>query len=163
MSARLPTVLLLVPVAVALAVGGCAALRDDMQRAEASYDAARYEDALIWFRDLEDDAPAMDTSMRVRYYYLRGMTEYRLGHRLAALHYLAVAREIAGEDDVGLRPEWRQLMDRTLAELTPRGMTHRPPEEGADDAGQAATAGGESPEAEAEEADADDAGSDAEG
>ena len=149
---------------LAASTGGCAALRDDMQRAEASYDAARYEDALIWFRDLEGDAPSMDPSMRVRYYYLRGMTEYRLGHRLDALHYLAVAREVAGEDGVGLRPEWRQLMDRTLEELTPRTMTHRPPEEGAAGAGQGATAGGESEEPDAGAASDDPAsGADTEG
>ncbi|MFK7989226.1 MAG: hypothetical protein AB8I08_24620 [Sandaracinaceae bacterium] len=139
---RLASHVLLFALSVPL-FGGCAALRDDMQRAEQSYDAARYEDALIWFRDLETDAPSMDDRMRARYFYLRGMTEYRLGHRLQALHYLAVAREIAGEDDVGLRPEWRQIMDRTLTELTPRTMTHRPPAAAEETADQAATAGGE--------------------
>lgn len=113
-------------------VAGCAALSDDMRRAEQSYEAARYEDALVWLTDLEDDAPGMDLEMRARFYYLRGMTEYRLGHRTFALHYLAVAREITGDGGAGLRPEWRQIMDRTLEELTPRGMTHRPPEEGSD-------------------------------
>lgn len=113
-----------------VAVGGCAAVRDDMVRAEAAYDAARYEDTLVWLTDLEDDAPSMDVETRARYYYLRGMTEYRLGHRSPALHYLAVAREVAGDQGAGLRPEWRQIMDRTLAELTPRGMSHRPPEAG---------------------------------
>lgn len=110
---------------------GCAAVRDDMQRAEVSYEAARYEDTLVWLRDLEDDAPAMDVEMRARYFYLRGMTEYRLGRRSDALHYLAIAREVAGDQGSGLRPEWRQIMDTTLAELTPRGMSHRPPEAGA--------------------------------
>lgn len=113
-----------------LAVGllGCAAVADDMRRAEASYEQARYEDALVWLGDLENDAPSMDLEMRARYFYLRGMTEHRLGHRADALHYLAVAREVAGERGVGLRPEWRQIMERTLNELTPRGMSHRPPE-----------------------------------
>lgn len=111
-------------------IGACAAVSDDMQRAEASYEQARYEDTLVWLRDLEDDAPAMDLEMRARYYYLRGMTEYRLGHRGDALHYLAVAREVAGDGGAGLRPEWRQIMDRTLVELTPRGMSYRPPEAG---------------------------------
>ncbi len=49
--------------------------------------------------------------------------------------------------------EWRQIMDRTLTELTPRGLTHLPPEststEGGDDgvASSEATSGGEAPEA----------------
>jgi hypothetical protein len=136
-------------VAIGLAVlgGGCAALRDDLQRAEASYEQARYENALVWLRDLEDDAPSMDLEMRGRYYYLRGMTEYRMGHRSNALHYLAVAREVTGDQGAGLRPEWRQIMDRTLTELTPRGMSHRPPE--AEDAPAEATGGGEAPPEEA--------------
>ncbi len=117
---------------------GCAAVQGDMARAEAAYDAARYEDTLVWLTDLEDDAPSMDPDSRARYYYLRGMTEYRLGHRSPALHYLAVAREVAGDQGAGLRPEWRQIMERTLGELTPRGMSHRPPDpaEGADASGQ---------------------------
>ena len=134
--------------AIGGAVVGCAALSDDMARAETSYDQARYEDALVWLADLEDDAPSMDLSMRARYYYLRGMTEYRLGHRADALHYLAVAREVVGDDGAGLRPEWRQIMDRTLTELTPRGLSHRPPPaEGEPDL---ATGGGESPPLEGE-------------
>lgn len=107
--------------------GGCAALRDDLQRAEASYEEARYEDALVWLRDLEDDAPSMEVEMQGRYYYLRGMAEYRMGHRADALHYLAVAREVTGDGGAVLTPQWRQIMDRTLAELTPRGMSHLPP------------------------------------
>lgn len=127
----------------ALAAVGCAALRDDLRRAETSYEEARYEDALVWLRDLEDDAPSMDLEMRGRYYYLRGMTEYRMGHRADALHYLAVAREVTGDQGAGLRPEWRQMMERTLAELTPRGMSHRPPEP--EQAAPEATGGGEDP------------------
>lgn len=124
------------------AIAGCAALSDDMRRAEASYEQARYEDTLVWLTDLEHDAPAMDPEMRARYFYLRGMTEYRLGHRGDALYYLAVAREVAGDEGVGLRPEWRQIMDRTLVELTPRGMDHRPPTEGAPDGSASSNSGG---------------------
>lgn len=132
---------------------GCAAVQDDMQRAEVSYEQARYEDSLVWLRDLEGEAPAMDVALRARYFYLRGMTEYRLGNRANALHYLAVAREVTGDQGAGLRPEWRQIMERTLIELTPRGMSHRPPEAGeggevtetAEPSGAAPTSGGEDP------------------
>lgn len=130
---------------------GCAALSDDMQRAEHSYEQARYEDTLIWLRDLEDDAPSMDHAMRTRYFYLRGMTEYRLDHRMDALHYLAVAREVAGDDNVGLREEWRQIMNRTLEELTPHGMSYRPPDAEAEGDDASATSGGEAPADDTEE------------
>ena len=139
--------------AMVISLGACAAISDDMNRAETAYGAARYEDTLIWLRDLEDDAPSMDEEMRARYYYLRGMTEYRVGHRANSLHYLAVAREVAGDQGAGLQPEWVQIMNRTLEELTPRGMNHRPPDaadegevENGDESGDAApTAGGEAP------------------
>lgn len=128
--------------ALMASVAGCAAVSDDMRRAEQAYETARYEDTLIWLRDLEDDAPGMDLEMRARYFYLRGMAEYRVGHRADALHYLAVAREIASDGGADLRPEWVQIMNRTLEELTPTGMTWRPPER--DDApDQAVTGGGE--------------------
>src|SRR5262245_40160591 len=89
---------------MALLARGCAAVASDLRRAEVSYEQARYEDALVWLTDLEDDAPSMDPQSRARYYYMRGMTDYRLGHRLEALHYLALAREVAGENGSGLRP-----------------------------------------------------------
>lgn len=133
----------------AAVVSGCTALADDMRRAEQAYESARYEDALTWLSDLEDDIGAMDPETGARYYYLRGMTEYRLGHRADALHYLAVAREAAGDQGAGLRPEWRQIMDRTLEELIPRTGTHRPAEAGA--AASETTAGGEEAGAEAEQ------------
>lgn len=132
--------------ALTMSVGACAALSDDMNRAETAYGAARYEDTLIWLRDLEDDAPSMDLEMRARYYYLRGMTEYRLGHRGNSLHYLAVAREVTGDGGAGMRSEWRQIMDRTLTELTPRGANHRPPDESGD--GEVENGGGEESDAE---------------
>lgn len=116
----------------ALALVACASLRDDLLRAEASFDAARYDDALVWLEDLERDAGEMDPDQRARFFYLRGMTAYRLGKRPDALHYLALAREVAGPRHQGLRTEWGRQMDRVLEELTPHGAGEsRPPEPGA--------------------------------
>lgn len=106
----------------------CGAASATLRRAEQSYEQARYETTLSWLVDLEPDAPSLGQDERVRFFYLRGMTEYRLGHRSEALYYLAVAREIAGDDHSGLRGEQQELLTRTLAELTPTGqMTHLPP------------------------------------
>jgi hypothetical protein len=141
---RMKHVRIAVAALLACSFAGCAAVAEEMRRAEASYEQARYQNTLIWLTDLEDDAPGMDQEMRARYFYLRGMTEYRLGHRQNALHYLAVAREISGDQGAGLRPEWRQIMDTTLTELTPRGrMNHRPPEAGDTSGGEADGAGEE--------------------
>lgn len=115
--------------AIALALTACGAASAELRRAEESYEQARYENALSWLADLEPNAPSLNHDERARYFYVRGMTEYRLGHRSEALYYLAVAREIAGEDGVGLRPEQQELLTRTVTELTPtEAMTHQPPD-----------------------------------
>jgi len=111
-----------------LLLTGCGAALADLARAEHDYDDARYEAALEWLEDLERTAPSFDEDHRVRYFYLRGMTEYRLRHRAEALHYLALANEMAGEDHVGLRGDEPTALARTLTELTPtERMTYRPP------------------------------------
>lgn len=115
-------------VAIGLLAVACGAASAELRRAEQSYEQARYENALSWLADLEPNAPTLDHEERARYFYVRGMTEFRLGHRPEALYYLAVAREIAGEDGEGLREEQRDLMTRTLAELMPTDpMSHHPP------------------------------------
>lgn len=103
---------------------GCAALSEDLRRAEATYERAEYENALVWLEDLERQVPDMDPELRARFYYLRGMTAYRLGQRTDALYYLALAREVAGERGVGLRDAWRSTLEGTLEELTPTTATH---------------------------------------
>lgn len=141
--------LLLAPVLVI----GCAVLHDDVDRAQQTYQDARYQDTMTWLENLEDDVPDMDRPLRARYYYLRGMTSYRLGHRDDALHYLALAREEASQSGQGLEPDQRKQMDHALAELTPEQATfHARGEEGDDAktagdesaAGDESTAGGES-------------------
>jgi hypothetical protein len=115
---------------------GCGASLRALDRAESDYDDARYEAALEWLEDLETHATGFDEDNRVRYFYLRGMTEYRLAHRYSALHHLALAREMAGERGEGLEGDQRELLARTLAELTPTGpMEWLPP----------ASSGGEAP------------------
>lgn len=109
-------------------LGACAATASEMRRAEEAYEQARFDAARTWLVDLEDRAPSMDDAMRARYFYFRGMAEYRLGHRLEALHYLEVARELAVEQGRQLREEQRELLARTLTELEPRdSLSHRPP------------------------------------
>ncbi len=111
-------------------LGACAATASEMRRAEEAYEQARFDAARTWLVDLEDRAPSMDETTRARYFYLRGMAEYRLGHRLEALHYLEVARELAGEQGRPLREEQRQLLASTLETLEPRDpLSHRPPAE----------------------------------
>lgn len=102
-----------------LLAASCAAIGDDLRRAEQSYDQARYEDAQVWLIELERDEAQMDHGQRVRFHYLRGMTAFRLDDRRSALHYLAICNEENGEHGDALREEWRAALLRTLAELSP--------------------------------------------
>ena len=113
---------------------GCGAALRALDRAESDYDDARYEAALEWLEDLEPHATGFDGDNRVRYFYLRGMTEYRLARRYPALHYLALAREMAGDTGAGLEGEQAEVLARTLAELTPTGPMEwlPPPSSGGD-------------------------------
>ncbi|MCU0673767.1 MAG: hypothetical protein MUE69_13325 [Myxococcota bacterium] len=109
---------------LALGYVGCAQLREDLQRSEAAYDAARYEDAEVWLAALEPDVAALDAPRRARFYYLRGMTAERLNRRQDALHYLSLANEAAGETGAGLRDEQRRTLQTTLESLVPTTRTH---------------------------------------
>ena len=103
---------------LALGLVACAALRDDMKRAETSFEQARYEDVMVWLDELEPSVAEMEQPMRARFYYLRGLTALRLGQKKRARHYLALCREEAGPEQASLRPEWRTNMASALAELT---------------------------------------------
>ncbi len=129
----LPLVTRLFFVSLSLLALGCGTLRDDLGRAETSYDAAHYEDSLVWLESIEHDVYDLDGPDRARFYYLRGMAALRLERRTEALHYLSLAREEAVESDgAGLRDAWAETLGPTLEELTPHAATHRaarPPEE----------------------------------
>ena len=116
---------------------GCATLRDDLASAEAQYETARYDEALVWLEAIEDEMPRLDENGRAKYYFLRGMASLRLERRDDAMHFLALARE---EVDAGatLGPAWTEMLTPTLEELTPTGPTHH-----------ARTSGGEEVPAEA--------------
>lgn len=105
-------------------LAACGQLRDELGRAESSYDEARYEDAIVWLDELEHDISRLDQPDRARFYYLRGMTALRLERRDEALHYLVLAREEAGESHAGLQDPWKETLRQSLEELTPAGATH---------------------------------------
>lgn len=107
-----------------LTLASCAQLSDEMRTIETGYQEARYEDVIVWLDDLEHDVPEMEQPERARYYYLRGMSAHRLGQHDDALYYLALAREVAGDEGRGLREPWKAQLSETLAELTPEGATH---------------------------------------
>lgn len=100
-----------------LCLGGCTTYRDELARAQNAYDANEHETALAIERAIEPNAPYLNANERARYYYLRGMTDFRIGYRSEARHYLAIARAMENENVGALPADWKARMNETLATL----------------------------------------------
>jgi hypothetical protein len=100
-----------------MASGGCATYREHLNRGQRLYDENEFERALALWRDLERDMDSLSLDDQARYAYLRGMTDYRLGFRPDARHWLAVAKAIDQEHPGGLQPEWKGRIDESLTDL----------------------------------------------
>ena len=100
-----------------LAAVGCTTYREDLNRGQRLYEENQYEHALAIWRLLETDTDSLTQNDQSRYAYLRGMTDYRLGFRPYARHWLGIARSLEKEHPGGLNQEWRDRLDKSLADL----------------------------------------------
>jgi hypothetical protein len=105
--------------ACVLLVAACTSTATELRTAQALYKDARYEEALLWLTELQEQTASMNRDELARFYYLRGMTGFRLGQREDALHYLVLAEQLSNEDSARLPQAWRPVMERTLQEITP--------------------------------------------
>jgi hypothetical protein len=103
--------------ALGVALAGCATYEDDLARAQRAYEANDHERALAIFRALEPDAARLSVGDRAHYAYLRGMTDYRIGYRGEARHWLSIAAAIDTGTPNSLPAEWNKRMGDTLKEL----------------------------------------------
>ena len=100
--------------ACALACGGQHAA---LLRGQTYYEENQYERALAVWRTLEGSEASLSRPDFARYAYLRGMTDYRLGFRADARHWLALAKATDQQHPGGLDPEWASRLDGALADL----------------------------------------------
>jgi len=105
--------------ACVLSLVGCTSAATELRTAQMLYKDARYEEALLWLTDLQTATASMDRDELARFYYLRGMTGFRLGQREDALHFLVLAEQLGHEDSGRLPQAWRPVMERTLQDITP--------------------------------------------
>lgn len=104
--------------AVLLACGvACSNYKDLLQRAQGYYEDNDYERALTVFRHLDAERMALSSEQRVRYFYLRGMTDYRLGYDAHARYWLGLCQAQSGEPGAGLREAETARLAATLAAL----------------------------------------------
>jgi hypothetical protein len=102
---------------IALALGSCSTYRDDLGRGQHAFEQNAHERALAIFRSLEPDISQLTQTERAQYAYLRGMTDYRIGYRVDARHWLMIARALEKMEPNSIPRDWKQRLDEALAEL----------------------------------------------
>jgi hypothetical protein len=96
---------------------GCATYRNELARSQQAFDQNQHERALGLLRDLEKDVPSLSLPEQAEYAYLRGMTDYRIGYRADARHWLAVARTYDERSPGVLPADWKARTDQALDEM----------------------------------------------
>lgn len=102
---------------------GCQNYRDQLARGQGYYEQNQYEAALAVWRNLEPDQSSLSHPEVVRYAYLRGMTDYRLGYKADARYWLGLSKaglnraQAADGEPVALQPDEAERLDETLTEL----------------------------------------------
>ena len=114
---RAPAVGLLLACVLAPASSACATYQDDLVRGERAYEASEDERALAIFRSLENDTNRLSDAERAHYAYLRGMTDYRIGYKAEARHWLSVAAALEQQTPDSLPAEWKKRMTESLKEM----------------------------------------------
>lgn len=136
--------LALAPVLLAFALSACSTYRDHLNRGQRMFDENEYERALAIWRTLEPDVDSLSVNDQARYAYLRGMTDYRLGFRADARHWLAIGKAIDMGHPGGLTADWKSRTEEALDDLN-REVYGGPPE--SDTSTQAVQAPGSAPSA----------------
>jgi hypothetical protein len=102
---------------VGLFAPACATYQDELARGETAFQASEDDRALAIFRMLENDQGRLSEADRAHYAYLRGMTDYRIGYKAEARHWLAVAAALEQQTPGSLPADWTKRMTDSLKEL----------------------------------------------
>ena len=111
------------PIATALLLltttgaAGCNSYADALSRGQRAFEQSEHERALAIFRALEPDVHRLSIDDRAHYAYLRGMTDYRIGYKAEARHWLALAAAIEHQTPESLPADWSKRMTESLREL----------------------------------------------
>ncbi len=100
-----------------LAVAGCATYADALARGQRAFEQGEHDRALAILRSMQNDVERLPVPERARYAYLRGMTDYRIGYRADARHWLALGAEIEKQMPGALAEGWAKRLAAALGEL----------------------------------------------
>lgn len=98
-------------------IWGCQNYSDQLQRAQSYYERNQYELALAVVRNLESDQDSLTQVEAVRYCYVRGMTDYRLGYKSDARYWLGLAKASLKHAPSALQADEAERVNETLDEL----------------------------------------------
>jgi hypothetical protein len=100
-----------------VALSACQTYQDDLTRSQRAFEQNEHEHALAILRQLEPDTNHLAVNEQAQYAYIRGMTDYRIGYRADARHWLALAKAM-DEKTPGLLPQdWKARINEALGEL----------------------------------------------
>lgn len=107
---------------VTLALGsaflvGCSTYRDQLARGERAFDQNDHDRAIAILRDIEPELIRLSPSEQAQYAYVRGMSDYRVGYRADARHWLALAKAYDDKSPGALSADWKARTNETLVEL----------------------------------------------
>jgi hypothetical protein len=103
-----------------LVVSACATYADSLARGQRAFEQGEHDRALAIFRALEANLEHLSVPDRARYGYLRGMTDYRMGYRAEARHWLAIAAETEKQMPGALSDDRARRLAEALSELNER-------------------------------------------
>jgi|GEM_PF-1410056 len=117
--------LLLASLTLTALSSACATYQTELNQGVKYYESNDHEKSLAIFRVLEPDIDSLKADDRVRYYYFRGMTDYRLNSdkydvSADARHWLALAAAAEAETPSSLNNKQISLLCEALGELNRR-------------------------------------------
>jgi hypothetical protein len=115
--------LILVCLLASLGGSACATYRDQLSRGERAFEASDHERALAIFRSLEPDIGRLAGPEQAHYAYLRGMTDYRIGYKMEARHWLSLATALEQQTPGSVPAEWAKRMNEALKDLNEEVFT----------------------------------------
>ena len=104
-------------VVAALGAGACTTYRDELARGQRAFEQNEPDRTLAILRDLEPDMKRLTMPEQASYAYLRGMSDYRIGYKPDARHWLSVAKAYEDNSPGVLPADWKARTNAALDDL----------------------------------------------
>lgn len=95
----------------------CTTYRDQLSRGQRAFEQSDYDRTLAILRDLEPDMTRLTVPEQAGYAYLRGMSDYRIGYKTDARHWLSIAKAYEDGSPGVLPADWKARTNEVVDEL----------------------------------------------